>query len=278
VSERSNHSPRKAKSVWPPLAALPLALLLILPLLALIVRVVPGQFVRSLVQHDTLEAIALSLTTSAVCVVLSILFGTALAHCLARRRFAGRTLVEILIDLPTVLPPAVAGIALLLTFGRGGLFGPFLHRLGVEVVFTPIAVILAQMFVAAPYYIKAATFGLAHVPVDLEEAAGLDGASSLRIFRYISVPVAWRALAGGAALCWARALGEFGATIIFAGNFPGRTQTMPLAIYIGFQIDLDRALALAAVMLTLSFGLLIGIRLCLGKDMRAEEGDAPVTP
>jgi len=147
-----------------------------------------------------------------------------------------------------------------MTFGRGGLFGPILTRLGIQIVFTPIAVVLAQTFVAAPYYVKSAAIGLAGVSRDLESAAALDGASPLQVFRGVTVPVAWRALVGGAALCWARALGEFGATIIFAGNYPGRTQTMPLAVYIGFQIDLNQALALGAVLLGISFTLLIAIR------------------
>ncbi len=243
---------------------MPLALLLILPLVALIVHVRPRRFVHDLVQPATLQAMTLSLATSATTVLLSVLLGTGLAHCLARRRFAGQTLLEILIDLPTVLPPAVAGIALLLTFGRGGLLGPAIHAIGMEVVFTPFAVVLAQTFVSAPYYIKAATIGLANVPSALEEAAALDGASPWQTFHGVTLPVARRALVGGGVLCWARALGEFGATIIFAGNYPGRTQTMPLAIYIGFQIDPDQALALAAVLMFASFGLLIAIRISLG--------------
>ncbi len=261
MSEGPEHPRPNRKSAWPPLAGAPLALLLILPLFALLAHVRPSRFVHNLVQPATLKAIELSLATSVTTVILAILFGTPLAHCLARRRFAGRGILEILIDLPMVLPPAVAGIALLLTFARGGLLGTTLAALGVEVVFTPLAVVIAQTFVSAPYYVKSATIGLANVSSALEEAAALDGATPWQTFRDVTVPVAWRALVGGAVLCWARALGEFGATIIFAGNYPGRTQTMPLAIYIGFQIDPDQALALAAVLLALSFALLIAIRL-----------------
>jgi molybdate transport system permease protein len=260
VNDGPDHSRRPPRRPWAPLLGTPLALLLILPLLALIVHVRPANLIHNLAQPATLQAIILSFATSGTTVILSIVLGTALAHCLARRRFAGKTLLEVLIDLPTVLPPAVAGIALLLTFGRGGLLGPVERAFGIEVVFTPIAVVFAQTFVSAPYYIKSATIGLANVPRDLEEAAALDGATSLQIFRNVTVPVAWRALAGGAVLCWARALGEFGATIIFAGNYPGRTQTMPLAIYIGFQIDPDQAIALAVLLLAISFVLLIAIR------------------
>lgn len=265
MSDGSDHPRRNRKSAWPPLAGAPLAVLLILPLFALIAHVRPSRLLHDLLQPATLKAIVLSLVTSVTTVILSVLFGTALAHCLARRRFAGQGILEILIDLPTVLPPAVAGIALLLTFGRGGLFGTLLASLGLDVVFTPVAVVIAQTFVSAPYYIKSATIGLANVPSTLEEAAALDGASPWQTFRDVTVPVAWRALVGGAVLCWARALGEFGATIIFAGNYPGRTQTMPLAIYIGFQIDPDQALALAAVLLALSFALLIAIRVSVSQ-------------
>jgi molybdate transport system permease protein len=249
VSDGPDHSPRRRRRSWAPLIATPLALLLILPLVALVAHVRPGRLMHNLAQPATLQAITLSLITSGTTVILSILLGTALAHCLARRKFAGRTLLEVLIDLPTVLPPAVAGIALLLTFGRGGLLGPAERALGLEIVFTPIAVVFAQTFVAAPYYIKSATFGLASVPRNLEEAAALDGATPLQTFRDVTVP----------------ALGEFGATIIFAGNYPGRTQTMPLAIYIGFQIDPEQAITLAVLLLALSFGLLIAIRLSVGQ-------------
>ncbi len=265
MSDGPDHSRGQRRRSWAPLLATPLALLLILPLVALVAHVRPARLIHNLAQPATLQAITLSLITSGATVILSVLLGTALAHCLARRKFAGRTILEVLIDLPTVLPPAVAGIALLLTFGRGGLLGPAERSLGIEIVFTPIAVVVAQTFVAAPYYIKSATFGLASVPRNLEEAAALDGATPLQTFRDVTIPVAWRALAGGAVLCWARALGEFGATIIFAGNYPGRTQTMPLAIYIGFQIDPEQAITLAVLLLALSFGLLIAIRLSVGQ-------------
>ena len=122
---------------------------------------------------------------------------------------------------------------------------------------------MAQMFVAAPYYIKTASIGLAGVSDDLERAAALDGAGSLQILRYVTLPLAWRGSVGGIVLCWARALGEFGATIIFAGNYPGRTQTMPLAVYLGFEIDLNQALTLGVILLVLSFGILLTVRAIL---------------
>jgi molybdate transport system permease protein len=155
-----------------------------------------------------------------------------------------------------VLPPAVAGIALLMVFGRRGLLGAPLADLGLSIPFTTAAVVMAQCFVSAPYYVKAAAAGFAGVDRELEHAAALDGAGPAQVFRYITAPLSWPALFGGAVMTWARALGEFGATIIFAGNLPGRTQTMPLAIYIGFERDLDIALTLSAILLVISFAVL----------------------
>ena len=188
------------------------------------------------------------------------LMDTPLAYWLARHRFRGRQLIDTLLDLPMVLPPAVAGIALLVAFGRRGLVGASLNELGITLAFTQTAVVLAQLFVAAPFYVKAAIAGFGAVDQDLEQAAALDGASGWGIFRYITVPLAWPTLFGGAVMTWARALGEFGATIIFAGNFPGRTQTMPLAIYIGFELDLNVALTLAVILLATSFFVLFVVK------------------
>jgi len=244
-------------------AGTPLLALLLLPILALLLQTSPLTLVRYLGERTTLQAIGLSLGTSTTTTIVVIVFGTPLAYLLARRRLRLRRLIEALIDLPTVLPPAVAGLALLIAFGRRGLIGSWLQAAGIEVAFTPLAVVLAQMFVAASYYVKTSEVGLAGVSSDLEQAAALDGAGPLQVFRHITLPLAWRGIVGGAALCWARALGEFGATIIFAGNYPGRTQTMPLAVYLGFEIDLNQALTLAAILLVLSFGILITIRAIL---------------
>jgi molybdate transport system permease protein len=244
-------------------AGTPLLALLLLPILALLLQTSPPTLVRYLGERNTLQAIGLSLGTSTTTAIVVIVFGTPLAYLLARRRLRLRRLIEALIDLPTVLPPAVAGLALLMAFGRRGLIGSWLQAAGIEVAFTPLAVVLAQMFVAASYYVKTSEVGLAGVSSDLEQAAALDGAGPLQVFRHITLPLAWRGIVGGAALCWARAFGEFGATIIFAGNYPGRTQTMPLAVYLGFEIDLNQALTLAAILLVLSFGILITIRAIL---------------
>jgi molybdate transport system permease protein len=171
-----------------------------------------------------------------------------------------------------VLPPAVAGLALLMAFGRRGMLGGALGALGIELPFTAIAVIMAQTFVAAPFFIKAAALGLSGVSYELERAAALDGASPFQTFRLVTLPLSWQGVVGGVALCWARALGEFGATIIFAGNLPGRTQTMPLAVYLGFEIDLTSALTLSVILLAVSFVILIAVRAILsGYSVESEE-------
>lgn len=242
------------------LVSLPLIVFFALPLLALVLHVSPADIAASLGDAEVTQAISLSLTTTLVTVGITVLCGTPLAYLLARRRFAGRTVVDTLIDLPMVLPPAVAGIALLVTFGRRGLLGQYLETAGIEIAFTQVAVVIAQTFVAAPFYVKTALSAFASLNRELEEAAALDGASARQIFRFVTLPVTLPALFGGAVMTWARALGEFGATIIFAGNFPGRTQTMPLAIYIGFEIDLRIALTLAAILLGVSFTVLLLVK------------------
>jgi molybdate transport system permease protein len=182
------------------------------------------------------------------------------AYLLARYQFPFRRAVDTLLDLPTVLPPSVAGVALLMAFGRRGLVGEWLDLWGLHIAFTQVAVVLAQTFIAAPFFVKAATIGFANVDRDLEQAAELDGASRSHVFRFITLPLSWSALLSGAVMTWARALGEFGATIIFAGNYPGRTQTMPLAIYIGFELDLDVALTLSVILVGCSFLVLMIVK------------------
>jgi molybdate transport system permease protein len=167
----------------------------------------------------------------------------------------------------------VAGIALLVTFGRRGLLGGVLELGGVAIPFTQAAVVLAQVFVSAPFFIKSAAIGFGEVPSDLKQAAGLDGANTWQVFRFVTAPLARTALVTGAALSWARALGEFGATIIFAGNFPGRTQTMPLAIYIGFELDFNLALTLSVILIGLSLVTLLLVKWLLHPKSSHERGD-----
>jgi molybdate transport system permease protein len=263
-SRRLSARPRARSVGWRLfVAGAPMLALLLLPILALVLKTSPMMMARYLREGNTVQAISLSLVTSITATTLVAILGLPLAYALARRRLWGRRLIEVLVELPMVLPPAVAGLALLMAFGRRGLIGGWLQSIGVEVAFTSLAVVMAQMFVAAPFYIKTAAVGLAGVSLDLEHAAEMDGAGKLQVFRYITLPLAWRGIVGGIALCWARALGEFGATIIFAGNYPGRTQTMPLAVYLGFEVDLNLALTLGVILLALSFGILLTLRAIL---------------
>ena len=245
------------------LVSLPLLLFFLIPLLALLLRVSPADVLASLVDREVAQAIQLSMSTTLLALGLTILGGTPIAYLLARGRFPGRAVLDTLLDLPMVLPPAVAGIALLIAFGRRGLVGQSLNAAGIALAFTPTAVVLAQTFVASPFYIKAASAAFAGLDREVEQAAAVDGAGPLGVFRHITLPLTLPALFGGAVMSWARALGEFGATIIFAGNFPGRTQTMPLAIYLDFELDLRVALTLAVILLLASFLVLLLVKVVL---------------
>ncbi|MGC1374955.1 MAG: ABC transporter permease [Anaerolineales bacterium] len=234
--------------------------LLGLPLLALLLRAFGQDFLAYALSDSALAALKLSLATSSLSVSISLLAGTPLAYMLARWEFRGKAAVELLIDLPIVLPPSVAGLALLIAFGRQGVFGGWLAMLGISLPFTTAAVVLAQTFVSAPLYVRAARIGFAEVDPQLEEAAYVEGATQWQMFREVMLPLTGRALVSGAILAWARALGEFGATILFAGNLEGITQTMPLAIYLGLERSLGVAIALSVMLVIVSAGLLGLIR------------------
>lgn len=240
-----------------------LVVFLLLPLAAMVWRAAEESRGPSAQATQTLRAaLTLSLWTSLLALGVAVALGTPLAYVLARRKFRGAVLVDTLVDLPIVLPPAVAGIALLMAFGRNGVVGRWLDAVGIAVGFTPAAVVLAQVFVAVPFFVRAAKGGFARIDRDLEEAAADLGASPARVFRTVTLPLAAPSLAAGVVLAWARALGEFGATIMFAGSFPGRTQTMPLAIYGRFGAgDLQSALLLSMVLLSASLCVLLGVRL-----------------
>ncbi|HEX9926432.1 MAG TPA: ABC transporter permease [Anaerolineae bacterium] len=248
------------------LLSLPLLLFLALPVVALFLRTPPNQLLANLAEGQVIQAISLSMLTTCITLVITLIFGTPVAYLLGRYDFPFRRAIDTLLDLPTVLPPSVAGIALLMAFGRRGLVGEWLEVGGIHIAFTQVAVILAQTFIAAPFYVKAAMLGFAGVDRDLEQAA-LDGAGSWQAFRFVTLPLAWTALLSGAVMTWARALGEFGATIIFAGNYPGQTQTMPLAIYLGFELDLDIALTLSAILVGCSFVVLIIVKGLLQREL-----------
>ena len=208
-----------------------------------------------------LDALALSLVTTAISLVLTVGLGLPMAIVLARRSFRGQSFLEAIVDLPIVLPPSVAGIALLLAFGRNGLLGGTLAVFGIAIPFTTVAVILAQTFVSMPFFIRSARTGIAGVDGDLEDAARVDGASERQVFLSITVALASSALAAGLVMSWARALGEFGATIMFAGNLEGSTQTLPLLVYSEFQgVSLDASIAAATILILAAFGVLIAVR------------------
>jgi molybdate transport system permease protein len=242
-----------------------LLLFLLLPLLALLFYSSPGELATNLALPEVRQAIGLSLRTSTWATLASVLLGTPAAYLLARRQFPGRLLFDNLIDLPIVLPPAVAGLSLLLVFGRRGWIGGWLDGLGLRVTFTEVAVVIAQTFIAVSLFIRAASIGFAAVEPELEDAAAIDGANRWQVFWRVTVPLARRAVLTGIALAWARALGEFGATIIFAGNFPGRTQTMPLAIYLGFELALDVAVTLSVILVACSFVVLLVVKGLFGR-------------
>ena len=246
------------------LPALAVILFLVVPLAALLWRAFPS-LLSSLVNPLVADALQISLWTTTVSIVVTVVVGTPMGYLLARHRFPGRDVLRTVVDLPIVLPPAVAGLSLLLAFGRRGIAGGLLSSLGISLPFTSVAVVVAQVFVAAPFYIRGASVGFAGVDKRLEQMAATLGMPNWLIFWRVTVPLAGRNLVSGAMMSWTRALGEFGATIMFAGNFQGRTQTMPLAIYIGLQEDLAGATTLAAILLIVSFTLLVLVRLVSGR-------------
>ncbi len=242
-----------------------MALFLILPLYALLDSAWnSGEFFASLTTPFALDALRLSIITTAAALILTLVFGTPLAVVLARGKFRGLRILDTLCDLPMTLPPVVGGLALLLTFGRNGMFGPVLSFFGISLPFTTAAVVVAATFVAAPFYIRSAKSGILAVPKEVEEAARVDGCDEFGVFRSITAPAAGEALLGGTILCGARALGEFGATIMFAGSIQGRTQTLPLAIYAALGIDLNASISMSILLLVVSFVLLVAFRHWVG--------------
>lgn len=228
-----------------------------LPLAALVLRSINPNFFNDAFSEQAFKALRLSLVTSSITTMIAAAFGTPLAYILARWKIRHKSWLELILDLPIVLPPSVAGLALLIAFGRRGLFGSTLSFLGITLPFTTAAVILAQTFVAAPLYVRSARLGFSHIDKQLEESAHVEGANQWQVFYEVMIPLAGRTLASGAILTWTRALGEFGATILFAGNLEGVTQTMPMAIYLGFERNLGVALALSVVLIFVSVILLM---------------------
>ncbi len=231
-----------------------------LPLLSLLIWTVNEGAWRAMASPVALDALLLSARTTAVTMAIIFVVGTPAAFVLARAEFPGKRLVNTLVDIPAVLPPSAAGIALLLAFGRMGLLGEHLRVLGIELSFTTAAVVMAELFVATHFYVRQAEVGFRRIDRGVEEAAMVDGAGRATVFFKITIPLTFPALVAGAVTAWARALGEFGGTIIFAGSFRGVTQTMPLAIYGALESDFDAAVALSVLVLGFSFAIILTAR------------------
>ncbi len=243
-------------------AALALALaFLVLPIVAIFANTAPGDLIDSLGSQASRDALWLSLKTTLAALAIIIVVGTPAAYLLATRDFRGKALVVTAIELPLVLPPAVAGIGLLAAFGPKGIFGSALDDAGIELVLQTAGVIVALTFVAAPFYLRQAQAAFEAVDGDLLDAARTLGAGEARSFWRVAIPCAGAGISTGVALAWGRALGEFGATLMFAGSFQGITQTAPLAIFASFSTDFPAALALSAVLVAVSGALLLSVKL-----------------
>ena len=263
-----NHraAPTWMENAWR-LLALPLILLFLIPVATLFTRISLPVLLQNIAEPAVLQAIGVSLRTTTISLSLILLLGTPLAYLMGRYEFRHKKLLDTLIDLPTVLPPSVAGIALLITLGRRGWVGSWLGGLGIETAFTMAAVVIAQLFIAAPFYVRAATLGFASVDLEIEQAAQLDGANRWQIFRHIILPLSRASMLSGGMMSWARALGEFGATMMFAGNLAGRTQTMPTAIYLGFERNIETAVALSVILVFISFLCLLVVRIFVPREV-----------
>ena len=234
---------------------------LVLPLLGLLIRAPWSRLVEILSQPESLQALQLSLWTSTLATAISLVIGVPLAWTMARTTFPCQRLLRALVTLPLVLPPVVGGVALLIVFGRNGLIGQYLDSwFGITIPFTPAAVVMAETFVAMPFLVVTVEGALRSADQGFEEASASLGASRMATFRRVTVPLIAPSLGAGAVLCWARALGEFGATITFAGSFPGKTETMPIAVYYALETDPEAAIALSLVLLLVSVVVLVTLR------------------
>ncbi|MCI0786245.1 MAG: molybdate ABC transporter permease subunit [Chloroflexi bacterium] len=242
-----------------------------LPVLALLVRAAQQEsFLASLTSDLALSALKLSLVTSSITMAIILMVGTPFAYMLARGNSLFLKLIDSLVELPIVMPPVVAGVAMLMAFGRQGILGSTLAQLGINLPFTTAAVIFAQMFVAAPFYIRSAKLGFQSVARDYEDVSQTLGVSPWRTFWRLTLPMSGSSVLTGIALAWARALSEFGATIMFAGNLMGKTQTMPLAILTAMESSLDTALALAVLLLAGSVTILVGLGVLTRRQWREQ--------
>lgn len=258
------------------LAAVLALAFLVIPVIAVFTNVGPGRLLDALGEESTREALWLSLRTTLLAILIVVAVGTPAAYLLASREFRGRALVLTAIELPLVMPPAVAGIALLAAFGPRGILGPAISGAGIELVFQTAGVVVALVFVSAPFFLRQAIASFAAIDGRLLEAARTLGAGPFRAFATVALPSARTGLASGLALAWGRALGEFGATLLFAGSLQGVTQTAPLAIFADFSRPdgFVSALALSALLILVSAALLLGVKL-LGGERALEAAPRP---
>ena len=241
-------------------------MLLGLPLVSLFLRAFIGGMWQGLPDAEIVDAIILSLQTTSLAAVVIIAIGMPLAYVLVRWRIPFKSLINLLVQLPIVLPPSVAGLALLLAYGRRGVLGTPLNDIGINLPFTMWAVIMAQVFVAAPFFIRAAQLGFANIPSEIEDAAMVDGASGISLFYFLILPLSWRSLLVGLTLAWTRAMGEFGATILFAGRLRGKTETMPLLVYGAFERgDIDGAIWAGIILIFITSAALVFTQLLARK-------------
>lgn len=257
-----------------------LALLLIsaaafiaLPVASLFIKSASGVTLQTLRDPVVIDALILSLLTATTAVVIVIILGTPLSYLNARFDYPGKEIADSLIELPVVMPPMVGGIALLMAFGRMGVLGQHLHGWGISIAFTTVAVVVAQIFVSMPFYLRQARISFEDVDLALENAARTLGASRTSVFFSVTLPIAINGLISGAIMAFARALGEFGATMMFAGNFQGRTQTMPLAIYTAMQGDFEVSLCLALILLAISLAIIAAVKMLTRRMYEIDAGN-----
>lgn len=239
-------------------------LFIVIPIASVFLSVPGTNIVLQLVNTDTLNAIRLSLVTSTTSLVVIMLLGIPTARVLTRREVRGMRVIDTIIDIPIVLPPAVAGLALLLAFAPRSPIGAVLLQYGIILPGNIVAVIMAQTFVAMPFFLRSARTAFEEINPKIEVAASLLSPSSFYSFRKVVLPLASRGLVAGAILAWGRAMGEFGATLLFAGNLPGITQTMPLAIYLDLAVDIQQASFVSCILIVISFAVIIGVRYVIG--------------
>jgi molybdate transport system permease protein len=258
------------------LLCMPALLFLTVPLLGLLAKADVARFGVYVCCEEVTSALSLSLITATASALISLAIGTPLAYLLAYGQFRGKRVVDTLVDLPVVLPPTVAGLALLMALGREGLFGHRLEAMGISLTFTTAAVILAQTFVSCPLFIRQARVGFQSVPPHLILASRTLGASSSRTFWRVTLPLAWHALVAGLIMAWSRAIGEFGATLMFAGNMKGTTQTMPLAIYaqVTGEMQIKGAVVLALTLVAVSFLVMVVTKMLLAHEVKTPDSQA----